>query len=733
MGFFLQQLVQEPWARIQKRWRRTPTVLQMEATECGAACLGILLQYHGCYLPLIELRELCGVSRDGSKAKTIVLAARSLGFQSSGYSMPLEELKQLTQPVILFWEFNHFVVLEGFVGDIAMVNDPAMGLRRIDQDDFNQAYTGVVLSIEPDEGFKPFGHKKSFWPLVWQRTWREPAGISFLALISLVLIIPSLVSPVFLQIYLDEVFGNQFQQWLRPLVWAMLGMVLFQALGTQLSLLGNRLVTRRLTQRFAVEFEQHLLSLPDRFFSQRYSGDIANRVDITSDVAGFITGDLVPLASEILLLIAYLVLTLMYSPILGAVVTSTSIVNAIFLAITFRYQRDASLKLDKDGNRAQSVITSALRDIETIKASAIEHDVFTRFTGFQSRLLSLEQQMSLLMQKISLLPSFLNTSNQVVVLVVGFFLVLQGQLTLGMFAAAQAITAGLKGQIDSLISFVQGFPEFEANIKRLEDVMDYPIDPLLSSTPDPDFPQERTKLSGAIELKGMSFGYIPTEPAVVQELTLRIRPGERIAFVGRSGSGKSSIAKLLAGTLMPTAGSIHFDGFELQNVPRAVAVNSIAVVSQDIELYGCSIEDNLTLWDPSIKPEQIRKACADAQILDVIERLPNGFQTTLKEGGNSLSGGQRQRLDIARALLQDPSILILDEATSALDAESERQVDQALRERGCTQIIVAHRLSTIRDADQIIVMEQGQVIQQGTHTEMAKQTGSPYAELIRTS
>ena len=733
MGFFLQQLIQEPWARIQKRWRRTPTVLQMEATECGAACLGILLQYYGCYLPLIELRELCGVSRDGSKAKTIVLAARSLGFQSSGYSMPLEELKQLTQPVILFWEFNHFVVLEGFVGDIAMVNDPAMGLRRIDQDDFNQAYTGVVLSIEPDEGFKPFGHKKSFWPLVWQRTWREPAGISFLALINLVLIIPSLVSPVFLQIYLDEVFGNQFQQWLRPLVWAMLGMVLFQALGTQLSLLGNRLVTRRLTQRFAVEFEQHLLSLPDRFFSQRYSGDIANRVDITSDVAGFITGDLVPLASEILLLIAYLVLTLMYSPILGAVVTSTSIVNAIFLAITFRYQRDASLKLDKDGNRAQSVITSALRDIETIKASAIEHDVFTRFTGFQSRLLSLEQQMSLLMQKISLLPSFLNTSNQVVVLVVGFFLVLQGQLTLGMFAAAQAITAGLKGQIDSLISFVQGFPEFEANIKRLEDVMDYPIDPLLSSTPDPDFPQERTKLSGSIEIKAMSFGYIPTEPAVVQDLTLRIHPGERIAFVGRSGSGKSSIAKLLAGTLMPTAGSIHFDGFELQNVPRAVAVNSIAVVSQDIELYGCSIEDNLTLWDPSVKPEQIRKACADAQILDVIERLPNGFQTTLKEGGNSLSGGQRQRLDIARALLQDPSILILDEATSALDSESERQVDQALRERGCTQIIVAHRLSTIRDADQIIVMEQGHVVQQGTHTEMAEQAGTPYAELIRTS
>lgn len=713
--------------------RRTPTVLQMEMTECGAASLSILLQYYGRYVPLTELRQTCGVSRDGSDAASLIRAARSYGLEAKGYKMGLERLRKEAQPLILFWDFNHFLVFEGFIGDRVALNDPAVGPRSVTLSEFDRSYTGIALEMVPGPAFRPGGRRPSFWAAVGERLLLEKGAVVFLLLAGFAMIVPSLLMPIFSQVYIDEVWGNQLISWRKPLFWGIAITIVAQLAIQHLQRLGNRLLARRFNRRFAAHFEHHVLALPERFFTQRYAGDINNRVDLNSVISSFIAEQLLPLTSGSLLLIFYLLLTFLYSPILGGIVTASTALNALAVFLNLRFQRDASLQLQKDGAKAQAVVVSAIRDIETIKTSAIEQDIFTRFAGYQSKLLNFRQQLNLHQARLELIPIFLTTFNNVVVLVVGFLLVLQGQLSLGMLLATQQVAMNLKGEIDKVIGFVRQLPSFESSLLRLEDVLEQPVDPLLQAPQSLTANEtllSRPRLSGRVEIRDLSFGYLPMKPPLIEGLNLVIEPGQRVAFVGGTGSGKSTLARLIAGLYQPTGGAILFDGKPLTEIPRAVTVRSLAMVQQEIQLYGCSVRDNLTLWRDDIDDERMEAACADAQILDLIRSLPEGFDTLLKEGSRNLSGGQRQRLEIARALVQDPAILVLDEATSALDAETERLVDEALRRRGCTQIIVAHRLSTIRDADEILVMEQGVVVQRGQHGAMAQEEGTPYARLL---
>jgi NHLM bacteriocin system ABC transporter peptidase/ATP-binding protein len=733
----LPALLRQLWIAITARTnggrRRTPTVLQMEMTECGAASLSIILQYYGRYIPLTELRQTCGVSRDGSDAASLIKAARSYGLEAKGFKMGLARLKRETPPLILFWEFNHFLVFEGFIGERVGLNDPASGPRTVSLDEFDRSYTGVALEIKPGPTFRPGGRRPSFWVAVGERLLIEKAAIVFLLLAGLAMIVPSLLMPVFSQIFIDEIWGNQLASWQKPLFWGMAITILAQLFIQHMQRLGNRLLARRLDRRFAARFEHHVLALPERFFTQRYAGDINNRVDLNSLVSSFIAEQLLPLASGSLLLIFYLLITFLYSPILGGIVVASTALNALAVSLNLRFQRDASLQLQKDGAKAQAVVISAIRDIETVKTSAIEQDIFTRFAGYQSKLLNFRQNLNLRQARLELIPIFFTTFNNVVVLVVGFILVLRGQLTLGMLLAAQQVAMNLKIEIDKVITFVRQLPTFESSLLRLEDVLEQPIDPLLQApqnrTTDAP-PVSRPRLSGKVVIRDLRFGYLPMKPPLIDGLNLVINPGQRVAFVGGSGSGKSTLARLIAGLYQPSGGEILFDGRPLAMIPRAVAVRSLAMVQQEIQLYGCSVRDNLTLWRDAVEEDRIEEACADAQILDLVRSLPEGFDTRLNEGARNLSGGQRQRLEIARALVQDPAILVLDEATSALDSETERRLDEALRRRGCTQIIVAHRLSTIRDADEILVMEQGQVVQRGRHQEMVMGKGTPYALLL---
>ena len=709
---------------------RTPTVLQMENTECGAASLSIVLQHYGRYVPLTQLRELCGVSRDGTDAANLVLAARSFGLDAKGFQKGLDALEQLKPPAILFWEFNHFLVFEGFRGNSVALNDPALGPRTVSREDFDRSYTGIVLTMEPGPGFQRGGRAPSVWPIVLRRMASEPMGVAFILLAGLLLILPQLVMPVFAQIYLDEVIGNAMSNWLKPMLWAMALTIALQVMLQHLQLVGTRSLEKRLTRRFATGFEHHILSLPEKFYSQRHASDIAGRMGINISIAEFIGGRLIPMLTGLVLLVFYLILTFLYSPWLGLLILATTGINALVVQWNLRTQKDASLTLQKDAAKSDAVVVSAMRDIETIKAAAIEHDIFRRFAGYQSRLLNTLQEFQLRNARLRLIPNALTTFNEVVVLLLGFFLVIRGDLTLGMLLAAQTIAFSLKGQIEAAISFVQQLQGFSAGVLRLEDVLEQPLDALVASNRDPEKGSGPVRLSGRIDIKDLRYSFSAIQAPLINGLSLSIHPGMRVALVGGSGSGKSTLAKLLAGIYQPTGGSIQFDGRTLLEHPRAVVVSSLAMVQQEIQLFGCSVRDNLSLWNPAIDEATLLEACREAEIIDVVHGLPEGLDTPLNEGGRNLSGGQRQRLELARALVCNPSILILDEATSALDAETERKLIANLTRRGCTQVIVAHRLSTIRDADLILVMDQGKVIQQGTHETLSQDLTGPYAQLI---
>jgi NHLM bacteriocin system ABC transporter peptidase/ATP-binding protein len=714
---------------------RTPTVLQMENTECGAASLSIVLQHYGRYLPLTQLRELCGVSRDGSDAANLILAARSLGLDAKGFKKGLVSLKQVKAPAILFWEFNHFLVFEGFRRDRVALNDPALGPRTVSLEEFDLSYTGIVLTMEPGPQFQRGGRAPSVWPIVLRRMTSEPMGALFILIAGLLLILPQLVMPVFAQIYLDEVIGNTMSQWLKPMLWAMALTIGLQVALQQLQLIGTRSLEKRLTRRFAIGFEHQILALPERFYSQRHASDIAGRMGINSSIAEFIGGRLIPMLTGLVLLVFYLILTFLYSPWLGLLILSTTAINALVVQLNLRTQKDNSISLQKDAAKSGSVVVSAMRDIETIKAAAIEHDVFRRFAGYQSRLLNTLQALQLRNARLRLIPNALTTFNEIAVLLLGFLLVIRGELTLGMLLAAQTIAFSLKGQIESLISFAQQLPEFEAGVLRLEDVLEQPRDPLLDGGQTQDLGSTGigstlTRLSGGIEIQDLQYGFTAIQAPLIDGLSLVIHPGMRVALVGGSGSGKSTLAKLLAGLHQPTGGTIRFDGSTLLDLPRAVVVASLAMVQQEIQMFGCSVRDNLSLWNPAIDDSSLLAACRDAELLDVVRGLPEGLDTMLNEGGRNLSGGQRQRLELARALVNNPSILIMDEATSALDTDTERKLINNLSRRGCTQVIVAHRLSTIRDADLILVMKHGKVIQQGTHDNLLQDPDGAYAELL---
>ncbi len=709
---------------------RTPTVLQMENTECGAASLSIILQHYGRYVPLTQLRELCGVSRDGSDAANLILAARSLGLEAKGFQKGLEALEQLTPPAILFWEFNHFLVFEGFRGDSVALNDPALGPRSVSREEFDRSYTGIVLTMEPGPEFQRGGRAPSVWPIVLRRMASEPMGMAFVLIAGLLLILPQLVMPVFAQIYLDEVIGNAMNNWLKPMLWAMALTIGIQVMLQHLQLVGTRSLEKRLTRRFAIDFEHQILGLPEHFYSQRHASDIAGRMNINMSIAEFIGGRLIPMLTGLVLLFFYLILTFLYSPWLGLLILSTTGINALVVQWNLRTQKDASLTLQKDAAKSGAVVVSAMRDIETIKAAAIEQDVFRRFAGYQSRLLNTLQALQLRDARLRLVPNGLTTFNEVAVLLLGFYLVIKGELTLGMLLAAQTIAFSLKGQIEEIIAFVQQLPGFSAGVLRLEDVLEQPQDSLLNSNLNPQSTTDLMRLSGRIEISNLSYSFSPIQAPLIEELSLEIHPGMKIALVGGSGSGKSTLAKLLAGLHQPTGGSLQFDGKTLMEHPRSVVVSSLAMVQQEIQLFGCSVRDNLSLWNPVIDDVTLLKACKEAEILEVVLGLPEGLDTILSEGGRNLSGGQRQRLELARSLVCNPSILIMDEATSALDAETERRLITNLTRRGCTQVIVAHRLSTIRDADLILVMEQGKVIQRGTHASLLLDTDGAYNRLI---
>ncbi len=724
---------------------RTSTLLQMEMVECGAAALGIILSYYGRIVPLAKLREECGVSRDGSKAFNILKAAKNYGLNAKGLKLSLEQVTTTRLPYIAFWNFNHFLVVEGYTKKRVYLNDPASGRRTVSWEEFDRSYTGVVLVMEPGADFQKGGKKNHIVSALSSRLQNSWGTIVFCLLAGLLLTLPRLAVPAFSQVFIDEILVQDRQEWLRPLLLGMGITTILRALLARLRLTYLRRLMVKLSVSTSGQFLWHILRLPMGFYDQRFAGEISSRMQLNDRVAQRLSGPLATTIIDAVMMVFYLLIMIQYDRLLSAIALGFAAINIFALLFLSQTRVDANMRLAQEYGKVGGVTVSGIQTIETIKASGLESDLFARFAGYYAKALNAQQELNLQTQILTTLPTILTALTTASILLVGGLRVMNGNLSIGMLVAYQSLTLSFLEPVNSLVNFGSTLQDLEADLNRLDDVLQNPVDSEVQNralgmghgalgmghgtggdegATSPSSPSSPWQLHGHIELRNVTFGYSRVERPLIENFSLVVKPGERIALVGGSGSGKSTIAKLICGLYQPWEGEICFDGVERSQIQRFVLANSLAMVEQDIFLFAGSVRENITLWDSTVSEADLVQACQDAAIHDAIVSLPGKYDFELIEGGMNISGGQRQRLEIARALVRNPQVLVLDEATSALDAETELIINRNLRERGCSCIVVAHRLSTIRDCHEIIVLEQGKIVQRGTHEELWHQGGS---------
>jgi len=734
------------------RRSRTPLIPQMHATECGAACLGILLGHFGRHVSTEELRVACRVSRDGVSASDIVAAGRAYGLTLTGWRMDIDALKELDGPAILFWEFNHFVVLEGVRNGRYYLNDPANGRRSVSAQTVDRSFTGVVLQAQRSDSFVATGNPPGIIAKLWP--WLAPAkgALAFSVLAGLLAAVPMAALPVLLGLFVDRVLSGSETSWGATLAWIMAASGAVAYLLVWLQQYMFRKMAIHLAVSGAQGFLGRLFRLPPQFFDHRFAGDLTLRVHLVDTVASGASTGAALLVIELFASVVLLAVMFAFDPLLAALLATAAAANIALMLLLSRMRTDTERQFSHEQAMLTSIETAGLRDMDMIRATAAEDDFFVRWSGQQAREIAARQKFSATGYVIAALPRLFAIVGAVVVLGVGGWQVTQGELSAGALIAFYTLAGAFLAPIGRFVLFADAFMVLDADLQRVQDVLEAPIDnrqvspskvssSKVSSLQGSSSAESsskvttfagRLKLAGGLELRNLTFGFNPDRPPLIDSLSINIESGQRVAFVGMTGSGKSTLLRLINGELLPDSGQILFDGAVRHVVPAEVLANSVASVDQQIHLFAASVRDNLTMWNATIDDEQMIEAARDARIHDEIMSRAGGYDSMVSEAGRNFSGGQRQRLEIARALTQKPSILLADEATSTLDAVVEQEIDDSLRRRGLTCVIVAHRLATIRDCDEIVVLDRGRVVQRGTHDTLSVDRNGLYRQLLET-
>ena len=711
----------------------TPVLLQMHASECGAACLGSILAYFGRWVPLTELREKCEVSRDGSSAASILRAARHYGLECSGLSLRAAQLQKLQLPLILFWQFSHFVVLEGSDSAHFYLNDPATGRRRLSAEEFNRGYSGIALRFKRGADFSPGGERAGLFRQLDALLAGSRSALAWAVACALMLTLLALVVPASLGVFVDDVLKNH-GPW-GGLAAALLG---GGVLVYVLSLLKHRFLKRLAVRISVIGYNRgvsRLLRLPVEFFEHRLVGDLTDRVSSIDRIAKTLTDRFLVLIVEMAMSAVLLAAMLAYDFRLALIVLLLAVLHGLLARFFNTARAVRSQAMRREQGLLIGLGMQMLSHADNLRMTGADDRFFSRWSGQQARELRARQLYSELGSVNTALPVLVAALRSAAILGVGGSLVLAGDMTLGTLVGFYILAEMFLAPVGRFLEFADKRQALETDLQRLEDISKTAEDPVFSRrNPQSDSIATfngRLQLAGRLELKGVTFGFNRSRPPLIKDFDLTIEPGQRVAVVGPSGSGKSTVARLVAGVYQPWSGEILFDGHSRDEIPEEVLRQSISMVDQEVVLFSASLRDNITLWHPAIPDEAVFAAARDACIHDEILLRPQGYSTLVEEGGMNFSGGQRQRLEIARALVGNPTVLILDEATSALDAATEEYVDDALRRRGVTCLIVAHRLSTVRDCDEIIVLDKGAEVQRGAHDELIADEGGAYFNLVK--
>ncbi len=720
---------------VSRGYAKVPVIMQMEALECGAASLAMILAYYGKWIPLEQVRADCGVSRDGSNAKNLLLAARSYGLTAKGFRFEPDALRRSgIFPCIIHWNFNHFVVLNGFKGNKACLNDPARGNYTVSMETFDKSFTGVCLLFEPGEEFIPGGSPKSVAGFVKKRMAGTGDAVVCVILATVISSLLGIVASVFPRIFMDRLLTGKNPDWLLPFVGIFMGYAAVRLLVSFLLTVYSLKIYGRFAVTGSSSYLWKVLHLPMEFFSQRMAGDIQQRQGMNASASGSLVNLFAPLLIDAAMMVFYLAVMLRYSPLLTFVGVLSILCNLGLSQLISRKRINITRVQMRDSGKLSGATVSGIEMIETIKANGAENGYFEKWAGYQASVNTQQVKYARLNQYLGLLPSLVSSLTGVAVLMLGVYLTMQGSFTVGMIMAFQGFLSSFMSPAAKLITAGQSIQEMRTQMERIEDVMEYPSDVCYGhreyvQAKEKEGAGEYRKLSGSVEMKNVTFGYSRLSEPLIEDFNLTLKPGSRVALVGASGCGKSTISKLLSGLYQPWKGEILFDGKPVSGIDRNVFTGSLAVVDQDIILFEDTIAGNIRMWDKSIEDFEVIMAARDARLHEDIMQREGGYSYRISQDGRDFSGGQRQRMEIARVLAQDPTIIIMDEATSALDARTEYEVVRSIKDRGITCIVVAHRLSTIRDCDEIIVMDHGKVVERGTHEELYAKGGA-YTELV---